>query len=51
MHAPNQNPEQIARDKIDQLLTQSGWLIQPNKAMNLNAAFGVAVYFASIRSA
>jgi type I restriction enzyme, R subunit len=43
MHSPNQNPEQIARDKIDQLLIQSGWLIQPNKALNLNAAFGVAV--------
>jgi type I restriction enzyme R subunit len=24
----NQNPEQIARDKIDQMLIESGWLVQ-----------------------
>ena len=24
----NQNPEQIARDKIDQMLIESGWLLQ-----------------------
>lgn len=25
---PNQYPEQIPRDKIDQLLIQSGWIVQ-----------------------
>jgi type I site-specific restriction endonuclease len=24
----NQNPEQIARDRIDQLLKEAGWLVQ-----------------------
>lgn len=39
----NQNPEQIARDKIDALLKQSGWLVQEFRAMNLSAAKGIAV--------
>ncbi len=43
MFPPNQNPEQIARDRIDQKLIQSGWIIQDKKAMNLNATLGVAV--------
>jgi type I restriction enzyme R subunit len=33
----NQNPEQIARDHIDQLLLASGWLIQDKKKFNLAA--------------
>ena len=40
---PNQNPEQIARDRIDQLLEQSGWLVQDYKKFNLKAGIGVAV--------
>ena len=24
---PNQNPEQIARDKIDQMLVEAGWVV------------------------
>jgi type I restriction enzyme R subunit len=41
--APNQNPEQLARDRIDAALTQSGWAIQDKKKTNLSASTGVAV--------
>ena len=39
----NQNPEQIARDKIDAELLQCGWIIQNKNQINLNAGLGVAV--------
>jgi len=39
----NQNPEQIARDKIDILLAQSGWKVQDRRALNFNAGLGIAV--------
>jgi type I restriction enzyme R subunit len=39
----NQNPEQLARDRIDAALHQAGWLIQNNKQINLSAALGIAV--------
>ncbi len=39
----NQNPEQIARDKIDALLVQSGWKVQDRKSLNFNAGLGIAV--------
>lgn len=39
----NQNPEQIARDHIDRLLIESGWLVQPKSKLNLAAGLGVAV--------
>ncbi|WP_299462851.1 DEAD/DEAH box helicase family protein [uncultured Microscilla sp.] len=39
----NQHPEQIARDKIDQLLEQAGWAVQAKNKVNLNASQGVAV--------
>jgi type I restriction enzyme, R subunit len=39
----NQNPEQIARDLIDRLLTASGWAIQDKKKIDLYAKLGVAV--------
>jgi len=39
----NQNPEQMARDNIDQQLIASGWVIQNKSQLNLNAATGVAV--------
>ena len=39
----NQNPEQIARDKIDTMLTQAGWQVQSKNKVNLSAALGVAV--------
>ncbi len=39
----NQNPEQIARDKIDAMLIASGWVIQSKNNINLAASLGVAV--------
>lgn len=39
----NQNPEQIARDNIDRNLTESGWIIQSMKQINLFAGIGVAI--------
>jgi type I restriction enzyme, R subunit len=39
----NQNPEQIARDKIDAALEASGWVIQNKQQINLNAAAGIAI--------
>ena len=40
---PNQNPEQIARDKIDKQLIACGWVIQKRNQINLNAGTGIAV--------
>ncbi len=31
----NQNPKQIARDKIDQMLIAAGWEVQSKKKVNL----------------
>ena len=39
----NQNPEQKARDNIDALLKQSGWLVQSSKKINLLVGSGQAV--------
>ena len=39
----NQNPEQRARDNIDDLLKQAGWVVQGKKRINFSAALGVAV--------
>ena len=39
----NQNPEQIARDKIDQMLVNAGWLVQSKDKVNLGAGIGVAL--------
>ncbi len=39
----NQNPEQIARDKIDALLVDAGWIVQRSKEINFSAGVGVAV--------
>jgi type I restriction enzyme, R subunit len=41
--ALNQNPEQLARDNIDALLRQSGWVIQNKNQLNLNDGSGQAV--------
>lgn len=40
---PNQNPEQKARDRIDQQLIAAGWAVQGNKAIDFKAGRGVAV--------
>jgi len=39
----NQNPEQIARDKIDQMLQLAGWLVQSKEKINLTAGIGIAL--------
>ncbi len=39
----NKNPEQIARDHIDDLLRQSGWTVQSRKEINLSDGLGPAV--------
>ncbi len=43
MSTPNQNPEQIARDKIDAQLRASGWAVQNKSELDPTAAKGVAV--------
>lgn len=43
MAAANQNPEQKARDRIDELLRQAGWSVQPKNKINFAAGIGVAV--------
>ncbi len=39
----NQNPEQKARDNIDALLKQAGWIVQSANKIDLNAGLGIAV--------
>lgn len=41
--AENQNPEQLARDNIDALLRQSGWVVQNKSQLYLNDGIGQAV--------
>ena len=43
MSNTNQNPEQIARDQIDRMLEQSGWVVQSQDEINFGAALGLAV--------
>jgi type I restriction enzyme R subunit len=40
---PNQNPEQAARDRIDVMLAESGWVVQDKKAIDFNAGPGIAI--------
>jgi type I restriction enzyme R subunit len=39
----NQNPEQIARDKIDLMLKEAGWIVQSKKEMDFSAGRGIAI--------
>ena len=39
----NQNPEQRARDRIDELLLVSGWIVQDGRHIDIHAGRGVAV--------
>src|SRR5258708_15070785 len=39
----NQNPEQVARDRVDQLLADAGWAVQGKKTIDFNAGPGVAI--------
>ncbi len=41
----NQNPEQKARDTIDALLKQAGWVVQSSKKIDLNAGIDVFMPF------
>lgn len=43
MNRPNQNPEQIARDQIDEKLGAAGWVVQDKDAINFSAGLGIAV--------
>ena len=43
MASPNQTPEQAARDRIDEMLSQSGWVVQDNKKIDFSASLGIAV--------
>lgn len=43
MAKPNQNPEQKARDNIDQLMINAGWQVQDKDKINLTAGTGVAI--------
>src|SRR5438132_10475734 len=37
------SPEELAREKIDKLLTDCGWILQNRSAINFSAARGVAL--------
>jgi len=39
----NQNPEQIARDRIDQMLIAANWVVQSKKKVDLSVSIGIAV--------
>src|SRR5216117_3665962 len=38
-----QSPEELAREKIDKLLTECGWIIQNRSTINLSASRGIAI--------
>lgn len=43
MITKNQTPEQIARDKIDEMLRQAGWVVQSKEEASVYASQGVAI--------
>lgn len=43
MQAANKNPEQIARDRIDEMLAEAGWCVQDNSSVDFQAGQGLAV--------
>lgn len=43
MESTNQNPEQVARDLIDKMLVNAGWIVQSKDNLDIYAANGVAV--------
>ena len=43
MPSANQTPEQKARDNIDRMLRDSGWVVQPKKKINFNEGRGIAI--------
>ena len=43
MRSTNQTPEQAARDKIDRMLIDSGWIVQDKTKIDFSACLGIAV--------
>ncbi|MGI9379819.1 MAG: hypothetical protein ACR2OW_09205 [Methyloligellaceae bacterium] len=43
MDQDNQTPEQQARDNIDKMLKEAGWIAQHKKKLDFNAGLGIAV--------
>ena len=43
MRSANQTPEQAARDKIDRMLFDSGWIVQDKTKIDFSARLGIAV--------
>ena len=43
MVEPNLKPEQIARETIDGLLRQSGWIVQSKNKIDFSAGAGIAI--------
>ena len=43
MRSANQTPEQAARDKIDRMLFDSGWIVQDKTKIDFSACLGIAV--------
>lgn len=39
----NKNPEQLARDRIDDMLSKAGWSVQDRKTLNWAAGIGIAI--------
>lgn len=39
----NQNPEQIARDRINAMLREAGWVVQSKSDIDLSAGLGIAL--------
>ena len=39
----NQNPEQKARDKIDEKLRQAGWVIQDKNKIDFEQSLGILI--------
>ena len=39
----NQTPEQAAQDKIDEQLSNAGWIVQDNKKIDFSTGLGIAV--------
>src|SRR5213079_3583085 len=44
------SPEELAREKIDKLLTECGWIIQNRATINLSASQGVAIREALLKA-
>lgn len=43
MATANQNPEQVARDRIDRMLADAGWVVQAKNGIDFGAGLGIAV--------